>query len=169
MTAPSEDTFLVFDEDEVGTPDAPKSFRSPQPYKEGVARVASKAEVFFDEEGLFDLKDATGKPPLSTLYIPQAEVLKLKGTNGLTAISTFSGCEGSGTGFAWAGWDVLASVEFVHAARRTIMANYPNFLEIGPEVVLEAALKWQASDGNPGLTIPVKKEQQRKRMGTIPA
>ncbi len=43
--------------------------------------------------------------------------------NGLTAVSTFSGCGGSSVGLRMAGWRVPYAVEFVSAAARTYRAN----------------------------------------------
>lgn len=47
------------------------------------------------------------------------------GSSGYTAISTFSGCGGSSTGLALAGFDVRAALEFVPEAATTYRANYP--------------------------------------------
>lgn len=45
--------------------------------------------------------------------------------NGLTVVSTFSGCGGSCLGFTLAGYDVLWASEFVPAAQETYRANHP--------------------------------------------
>lgn len=48
--------------------------------------------------------------------------------NGLTAVSTFSGCGGSSTGLHMAGWRIPYAVEFVPAAADTYAANFPDTL-----------------------------------------
>lgn len=45
--------------------------------------------------------------------------------NGLTAVSTFSGCGGSSTGLHMAGWRIPWANEFIPAARETYEANWP--------------------------------------------
>ncbi len=54
-----------------------------------------------------------------------AEIAKVKGTNGLTVVSTFSGCGGSCLGLEMAGYDVKYAVEFVEAAREVYRLNHP--------------------------------------------
>lgn len=46
--------------------------------------------------------------------------------NGLTAVSTFSGCGGSSLGLKAAGWRIPYAVEFIPAARDTYLANFPD-------------------------------------------
>lgn len=55
---------------------------------------------------------------------PLAEILATP-RHGAVAVSTFSGCGGSSLGLTWAGWTVLAAVEFVEAARDTYRSNFP--------------------------------------------
>lgn len=45
--------------------------------------------------------------------------------NGLTAVSTFSGCGGSSLGLHRAGWRIPYAVEFIPAAADTYEANFP--------------------------------------------
>ena len=45
--------------------------------------------------------------------------------NGLTVVSTFSGCGGSSLGYRMAGYRVAWASEFVPAARQTYRANFP--------------------------------------------
>lgn len=52
------------------------------------------------------------------------EVRRLRGTNGFTAISTFSGCGGSCLGLELAGFEIRAASEFVEAARDTYRLNH---------------------------------------------
>ena len=54
------------------------------------------------------------------------EVRRLRGTNGFTAISTFSGCGGSCLGLELAGFEIRAASEFVEAARDTYRLNHDN-------------------------------------------
>jgi DNA (cytosine-5)-methyltransferase 1 len=53
---------------------------------------------------------------------PLAEIAALP-WNGLNVVSTFSGCGGSSTGYRWAGYRVLAAVEFVPAAQESYALN----------------------------------------------
>lgn len=69
--------------------------------------------------------DAT-KPPYR---VPSMEeVAKLRGTNGLKLVSTFSGCGGSCLGFEMAGYEVLWASEFVPAAREVYALNHPGVI-----------------------------------------
>ncbi len=53
------------------------------------------------------------------------DVAKLRGKNGLTVVSTFSGCGGSCLGFEMAGYDVRWASEFVKHAQDTYRLNHP--------------------------------------------
>lgn len=55
-----------------------------------------------------------------------AEIAKLKGTNGYTLVSTFSGCGGSCLGFEIAGFNPLRAHEFIPSAVDTYKANHPD-------------------------------------------
>ena len=75
--------------------------------------------------------------------IPTLAEIKTR-DNGLTAVSTFSGCGGSSTGLRMAGWRIPYAVEFIPAARDTYRANYPttfvddrDIREIDPNEILE--------------------------------
>ena len=60
-----------------------------------------------------------------TYKVPSlAEIEKVKGTNGFSVISTFSGCGGSCLGLEMAGYDIRAASEFIAAARETYTANH---------------------------------------------
>jgi DNA (cytosine-5)-methyltransferase 1 len=70
-------------------------------------------------------------------------VAKVRGTNGLKMISTFSGCGGSCLGFEMAGYEVLWASEFVDAAAEVYIANHPGVFvdrsdirEVTPEQIL---------------------------------
>lgn len=71
------------------------------------------------------------------------EINKIK-PNGLTVVSTFSGCGGSCLGFRMAGYTVLWANEFIEAARETYAANHSAMMdprdirEITPESILKA-------------------------------
>lgn len=63
---------------------------------------------------------------MSNYAIPSMqEIAKVKGTNGLNVVSTFSGCGGSCLGFEMAGYNVLVANEFVESARETYALNHP--------------------------------------------
>lgn len=128
---------LVEPEKEAVEEDAPRK-RAKQPYKEAVARPTTRAESFASVESMFD--DIIGeKKPLRELYDSADEMLQIKGTNGYKMMGLFDGCGGSITGFNWAGFEDLVSVEFVKAARETLQANYPGSYIIEPDQVLEVA------------------------------
>jgi DNA (cytosine-5)-methyltransferase 1 len=62
------------------------------------------------------------KPPY---VIPSMEeIAKIKGTNGYTVVSTFSGCGGACLGFEMDGYEILYANEFVEQARITYAANH---------------------------------------------
>jgi DNA (cytosine-5)-methyltransferase 1 len=61
--------------------------------------------------------------------IPTMEQInKIKGTNGYSVISTFSGCGGSCLGFEMDGYKVLYANEFIEQAQITYKANHPEVL-----------------------------------------
>lgn len=55
-----------------------------------------------------------------------ASIRRRAGTNGHTAVSTFSGGGGASLGLTWAGFRVLWANEFVDAAAETYSANFPS-------------------------------------------
>lgn len=63
---------------------------------------------------------ATNKPPY---IVPSMEEIRAKPWNGFNAISTFSGCGGSSTGYRMAGFKILWASEFIDAARESYAAN----------------------------------------------
>lgn len=66
------------------------------------------------------------KPEKPPYRIPSmAEIAEVKGTNGLTVASTFSGCGGSCLGFEMAGYDVLWASEFTPHAIEVYELNHP--------------------------------------------
>ena len=115
--------------------------RSKQPYKEATVRPPTmrEARANLGSNGLFSLSDDDlDRPPLDELYPTQAEVIAGVGSNGLTSISSFTGCGGSMTGFAMAGWDDKAAIEFVESARDTLSSNYKSYV-LDPVFVMEVA------------------------------
>lgn len=82
------------------------------------------------------------KPPYR---VPSMEeIAAVRGTNGYTVVSTFSGCGGSCLGFEMAGFKVVWASEFNATARRSYALNHPGvFLdprdirEVQPEEILE--------------------------------
>lgn len=90
---------------------------------------------------VLSLFDIPTKPPYSVPLMDQVRARD----NGLTAVSTFSGCGGSSTGLHMAGWRIPYAVEFIPAARETYMANWPDTFvdgrdirEIQPREILDA-------------------------------
>lgn len=59
-------------------------------------------------------------------YSVEDMVSSLSHDNGLTAVSTFSGCGGSSLGLRRAGWRIPYAVEFIDEARATYQANFPS-------------------------------------------
>lgn len=122
-----------------------RATRARKPYREVTKRPETAAEAAANdasrEGGLFGDLIVDEKPGLKELYGTIADVHKVRGTNGLKAISAFSGCAGSGTGFAWAGWHELMAIEFVKAARETIAANYPTVI-VEPNDVTRFVNEW---------------------------
>ena len=63
------------------------------------------------------------KPPYRVPLMPEIEAIPL---NGLTVVSTFSGCGGGCLGFRMAGFKVVWASEFVPAAQEVYKLNHPN-------------------------------------------
>jgi len=70
------------------------------------------------DAGLFEV-ERVPYAPLASL----AEIMRRD--NGLTAVSTFSGCGGSSLGLHAAGWRIPYANEFIPAAREVYAANFP--------------------------------------------
>jgi DNA (cytosine-5)-methyltransferase 1 len=64
------------------------------------------------------------KPPYR---VPNMDEIRAIPWNGYTAISTFSGCGGSSTGYRMAGFRVLWASEFIDAARDSYAANKADY------------------------------------------
>lgn len=112
--------------------------RKKKDYHVATVRPPTRNEALASSDSLFD-DIAVTKPHISELLVSQQEVRRISGTNGLKSVSLFTGCGGSATGFAWAGYEDIMSVEFVKAARETLAANYVSYL-IEPEDVLKSAV-----------------------------
>lgn len=141
--------------------------RSPKEYKEATTGMRSKAAMVSDAIGLdlFDLSETIDamRRPLSELQGTSMEEIRnnIKGSNGLKSISTFTGCGGSDTGFAWAGYEPLLSVEFVDAARDTLAANYKS------HIVTPASLVDEAKRVANEMGVTLHFEKQRRIKGKI--
>ena len=68
----------------------------------------------------FDISNERSKYRMMSMQ----DVAEIKGTNGYTVASTFSGCGGSCLGFEMAGYDVRYALEFVPEARATYALNH---------------------------------------------
>jgi DNA (cytosine-5)-methyltransferase 1 len=82
--------------------------------------------------------------PAATYEIPSMDEIRSVPDNGLTVVSTFTGCGGSCLGFRWAGFRSLWANEFIPAARHVYQTNFPDVYcdardvrEIAPEEILE--------------------------------
>lgn len=75
-------------------------------------------------DDMAEAQTKTDKPPYR---IPlMGEIAKVRGTNGLKVVSTFSGAGGSCLGFEMAGYNVIWASEFVEAAREVHELNFPH-------------------------------------------
>lgn len=72
------------------------------------------------------------KPPYEVPSMREIE--KIRGTNGYTLVSTFSGCGGACLGFEMDGYEVLYANEFVEEARNTYAANHPQVILDGRDI-----------------------------------
>lgn len=63
-----------------------------------------------------------------------SEVAQIRGTNGYTMVSTFSGCGGACLGYEMAGFNVLWANEFIAEARETYAANHPGVILDGNDI-----------------------------------
>lgn len=109
--------------------------------KEIIPNATSRRTAHDDMLDLFDVEDILDIPEYSTTQMTIDDVHRVAGSNGLKSISTFTGCGGSATGFAMAGWHELMATEFVDAARNTFASNYESTV-IEPHELLELAEQW---------------------------
>ena len=113
--------------------------------KEIISNGISRRTAHDDMFDLFDVEDIMDIPEYSTTQMTLDDVHRVAGTNGFKSISTFTGCGGSATGFAMAGWQELMATEFVDAARNTFASNYESAV-IEPHELLELAEQWFADN-----------------------
>lgn len=139
--------------------------RKRKEYRPAVARPKTMRESRADQDSLFDFDDIEDdfRPGLRELYGTVKDVHNVIGTNGLKAVSLFSGSGASQTGFALSGWRDVLSVEFVKSARETIASNYPANL-IEPEKVSEYALEWMKEHDS---KLPIVMTKRRKLSGVV--
>lgn len=86
---------------------------------------------------------ATNKLPY---VVPSMEEIRAMPWNGFNAISTFSGCGGSSTGYRMAGFKILWASEFIDSARESYAANKAPYTildgrdirQVKPEDILKA-------------------------------
>jgi DNA (cytosine-5)-methyltransferase 1 len=62
------------------------------------------------------------------------EIQKIKGSNNLKVVSTFSGCGGACLGLEMAGYEILWANEFIEAARDTYEANHSGVILTGADI-----------------------------------
>lgn len=105
----------------------------------------SRRTAHDDMLDLFDVEDVLDIPEYASTQMTIDDVHRIAGTNGFKSISTFTGCGGSATGFAMAGWRELMATEFVDAARNTFASNYESTV-IEPQELLALAEQWFADN-----------------------
>jgi DNA (cytosine-5)-methyltransferase 1 len=103
----------------------------------GVAR--SRYEIVGGAENMNEQPD--GKPLYRVPSMPEIEAVPW---NGLTAVSTFTGCGGSCLGLRMAGFEALWASEFIPAAAEVYRLNHPgvhldtrDIRKVTPEEILE--------------------------------
>lgn len=70
---------------------------------------------------------------LTAMTVPSMAAINKKKKD-FTAVSTFSGCGGSSTGYKMAGFDMLYANEFIPAAQNTYKANHPKTILDGRDI-----------------------------------
>lgn len=113
--------------------------------KEIIPSGISRRTAHDDMLDLFDVEDVLDIPEYASTQMTIEDVHRIAGTNGFKSISTFTGCGGSATGFAMAGWRELMATEFVDAARNTFASNYESTV-IEPQELLALAEQWFADN-----------------------
>lgn len=105
--------------------------------------VGGLSTYWIEEDGQVPkLQDEDGKPPYK---VPSMAEIAAIPWNGLTVVSTFSGCGGSSLGYRMAGFRVLLASEFIEAARDSYRANMRpgtylddrDIREVTPESILK--------------------------------
>lgn len=113
--------------------------------KEIIPSGISRRTAHDDMLDLFDVEDVLDILEYASTQMTIDDVHRVAGTNGFKSISTFTGCGGSATGFAMAGWNELMATEFVDAARNTFASNYESTV-IEPQELLALAEQWFADN-----------------------
>lgn len=113
--------------------------------KEIIPSGISRRTAHDDMLDLFDVEDVLDILEYASTQMTIDDVHRVAGTNGFKSISTFTGCGGSATGFAMAGWRELMATEFVDAARNTFASNYESTV-IEPQELLALAEQWFADN-----------------------
>lgn len=100
------------------------------------------SHYWLQDDGLPVESTMSDKPPYR---VPNMAEIAAVPWNGLSVISTFSGCGGSCLGFKMAGFQVVWASEFIEAARDTYRANHDGTIldprdirQVKPEEILEA-------------------------------
>jgi DNA (cytosine-5)-methyltransferase 1 len=83
-----------------------------------------KSHWWIESVGEDEYMPDPNKPPYRVPSM--TEVAKIRGTNGYTCASTFSGAGGSCLGYEMAGFRVAWASEFVHAAQEVYRLNHPD-------------------------------------------
>ena len=83
----------------------------------------NREQYFLADDGTPSTMPSTRKPPYN---VPRMVEIASTPWNGLSVVSTFSGCGGSCLGYRMAGYRVLWANEFIPAARDTYKANHPD-------------------------------------------
>lgn len=81
-------------------------------------------QYWIEDDGVERYRPDQRKP---SYRVPSMDEIRAIPWNGLTAISTFSGCGGSSLGYRMAGYRVLWASEFVDAARESYVANKADY------------------------------------------
>lgn len=124
--------------------DIETEYRCPKCHHEwsGEPKAGGDRQVVPDLNKSGVVSERVVKPPYK---VPSMEeIAKIKATNGLCVVSTFSGCGGSCLGFEMAGYKVLWASEFINAAAETYVLNHEGVIldtrdirEVTPEEILE--------------------------------
>ena len=83
------------------------------------------SHYWIEDDGEPMVESNEGKPPYRVLSMVEIEAIPW---NGLTVVSTFSGCGGSCLGFRMAGFKTLWASEFIPAAAEVYRLNHPGVI-----------------------------------------
>ena len=82
----------------------------------------------------FEFRSVDRYKAIMQTVMSMADIQKVKGTNGIKVVSTFSGCGGACLGLEMAGYDILWANEFIEAARDTYAANHDGVILTGDDI-----------------------------------